>query len=151
MSNLTPYRHNNNNMPRTLSNLFDDNFFAPFFNMDDFFTRSAASFRVDVKDKGDHLEMEAELPGVPRENIEIAAEDGVLTIGADYSTEKKNEDKKEHYVYSERRSGHVRRSFNIDGIKEDAISAKYDNGVLYVNLPKETPEDAPKKRKIDIQ
>ena len=65
------------------------------------------------------------------------------------AAEKKKEEKK-NYVYSERRCGHVERSFNLDGIDENGIKADYDKGVLTINLPKLHEEPKPEAKKIAI-
>lgn len=147
MSFLMPYRKNNSALSAGNS-LFDDSFFAPFFDMGD--RMGSSAFRVDVKEKKDHYELQAELPGVPQDKIEIVTENGYLTISADMNSEKKEE--KDNYIYSERRSGHFQRSFNLEGIREEGITAKYENGVLKLELPKEAPvPEGGKQRRIDIQ
>lgn len=132
--------------PLTMASLFDDNFLRSFFNMSDFF--NAAAFRVDVKDKGDRYQIAAELPGVPRDQIELSVEDGVLTVAADMNVENKQEN--ENYIYSERRTGHFQRCFNLDGIQEDKITATYKDGVLTIDLPKQQPEPKKTQRRIQI-
>ncbi|MBQ3079267.1 MAG: Hsp20/alpha crystallin family protein [Clostridia bacterium] len=126
----------------TQSRLFDD-FMRPFFS-----SPVPASFRVDVKDLGDSYLMEAELPGVERDNVEIDLDDGVLTIRAEWNQEKKDENKQ--YLISERRYGKVERSFSVENIREDEIKAEYVNGILKLTLPKKTPESR-QLRKIEIQ
>lgn len=130
----------------TLSNFFDDRFFRSFFDMSD--CMSTVGFRVDVKEKPDHYAMEAELPGVKEENINLVVDEDVLTISADMNTHKQEE--KENYLYSERRSGHMERKFNLDGICQDTITAKFENGVLSITLPKAKPEAQKTARKIAI-
>ena len=144
---LTPYR-NHRHMTRfdPFEALMNDSFFRPFFEMGDMFASSA--FRVVVKDLSDHYLIEAELPGVNRDQIEITAEDGVLTIAADMNMEKKEE--KENYIYSERRMGRFQRSFNLEGIREEDIQASYENGVLKLTLPKEEISKAARSRRIEI-
>lgn len=139
---------------RSLSNrnavpsLWDDRFFNSFFDMGDMFGTSA--FRVDVRDNKDAYELSAELPGVKQEDIELTIDDGTLTIAANMNSEQKEE--RDHYVYSERRTGRFQRSFDLAGIKEDAVTAKYEDGVLKLTLPKEEPEAAPKTpRRIEIR
>ncbi len=139
---------------RSLSNrnavpsLWDDRFFNSFFDMGDMFGTSA--FRVDVRDSKDAYELSAELPGVKQEDIELTVDDGRLTIAANMNSEQKEE--RDHYVYSERRTGRFQRSFDLAGIKEDAVTAKYEDGVLKLTLPKEAPEAAPKTpRRIEIR
>lgn len=123
-------------------NLFGDRFFDHFFDTDTLFDQRA--FRVDVRKEPDAYELSAELPGMKQEQIEITAHEGVLTISANMNAQRKEE--KEGYVYSERRTGRFARSFNLEGVKEDAITARYEDGVLTLHLPKETPEQAQPRR-----
>ena len=95
-----------------------DSAFAPLFNdhfMREFFdVNTAPEMRVDVREKEDAFLLEADLPGVKKEDISLDVNDGVLTISADINQEKK--ETKEGYVCNERRCGHVERSFNLEGI-----------------------------------
>ena len=147
MTSLVPF-HGHRSMSRPVGGgIFDDPFFRSFFDMNDAF--STAAFRVDVKDKGDRFQLDAELPGVEPEKINLTVDNGVMTIAADMNEEKKEE--RENYVFNERRVGHFQRSFNLEGIAEEGISAEYKHGVLHVNLPKEKPEERKTQRKINIQ
>lgn len=115
-----------------------------FFNGSDGFT----NFRVDVKDKDDRYEVDADLPGLHREMIDVSYDDGILTISADMNEESKTE--KDNYVVNERRMGRVSRSFSVSDVKEDDITAEYKDGVLKVVLPK-NGEEKKKSKKIDIR
>lgn len=122
------------------------------FGMSDFFRTIfgdplEGTFRVDVHDEGDHYEVDAELPGLHREMINVEAHDGILMISADMDQETST--KKDDYVIRERRTGTVRRSFTIGDVKEDDITATYKDGVLKVILPKGQDNDT-KARKIQI-
>lgn len=124
--------------------------FAPFFN--DRFTREffapLPELRVDVREREDAYLLEADLPGMKKEDISLDVSDGVLTISADLHNEKKEE--KDGYVCSERRSGHVQRSFNLEDIDLSGIRADYHDGVLMVLLPKEKHEEKKNGFKIAI-
>ena len=72
----------------------------------------------------------------------------MLTIAADFNTNKA--DKKEAYLYSERRSGHMERSFNLEGIDQEHITADYVDGVLSVRLPKMHKAEEKNSRRIAI-
>jgi HSP20 family protein len=144
MYTIVPFRRRvNSELPAPF---LADRFFRSFFDMGDMV--GTAGFRVDVREDDNAYTLEAELPGVPKEKIELSVDDGVLTIRADLNVEKKEEGK--GYVYSERRSGHVERSFNLEGINADAIAADYKNGVLLVTLPKIQPEPKAEPKKIAI-
>ena len=140
MSTLIPYTRRNNDM--ISDPFFGDGFFGPFFMGRDF----QNSFRVSVKDAGNHYELDAELPGVQRDQLGIDVNDGVLTISAEWN---QTNESKDGYVMNERRYGKMQRSFNIDGVDESAITASYTDGVLRLNLPKRAQQ--PTGRRIEIQ
>lgn len=104
--------------------------------------------RVDVKDEGDHYLLEADMPGIKKEDVSIEVNDGVLTISA--QTKQSREEKKENYVFSERRSGSFSRSFTLNGIDEEKISAACEDGVLKLTLPK-LGEEVKTGRRIEVQ
>lgn len=132
MSSLIPYRFRPSGRPADVLSLFGEDLFRPFFMSGE---PMPQSFRVDVRDDGDHYVMEAELPGATRENIKVDVDDGVLTISAEWkSVEKQN--KTGDYLVNERRAGRVQRSFPLENVVEDKITAEYQNGVLKLTMPK---------------
>ncbi|MDD3335844.1 MAG: Hsp20/alpha crystallin family protein [Eubacteriales bacterium] len=140
MYTLVPFR-------RSVVNAIPSLFNEPF--MREFFTDSnSLSMNVDVQEKDDMFLLEADLPGVSKENIDLKVNDGMLTISADVNVEKKDE--KKGYVYSERRCGHCERSFNLEGIDVNSIKADYKNGVLMMQLPKIKEVEKPTAQKIVI-
>ncbi len=145
MFGLIPYTAKlaNREVPRNFLNPFSDDFFRAFFEGEP----ATRTLKVDVVDRGDHYELDADLPGVKKEDVRVSIEDGVLTLAAELNQEK--EEKDSNYVYRERRYGRMCRSFNLDGIREADISAEYKDGVLKLTLPKAT-EAAPSAREIAI-
>ena len=144
MYSMMPYRSHRLPQQRPRS-LFDDQFFRPFFEMNDWMG-NRMDFRVDIHDEENHYMLEAELPGVSKDQINLSVENDTLTISADMQSERKDE----KAYYSERRMGHVSRSFSLDNIDQDHITADYKNGILYVTLPKQEPVQAPGARRIAI-
>ena len=143
MFGLIPYTHNiTRRNDRDFLNPFSDDFMREFFG-----TISNVGFRVDVRDEGDHYTMEAELPGVKKEDVKVSVENGVMTITATTNTEGQHNN--DNYVYRERRYGSMQRAFSLEGIREDEIAGEYKDGVLTLNLPKLT-ENVPAKREITI-
>lgn len=131
-----------------------DDFFSPFlknFFNDDFFSTIndlQGSFKVDLKETDESYLVEADLPGIEKEAIDIEFNNNYLVISA-----KRNEsieDKKENYVRRQRRYGEFKRSFYIDNVDESKIDASFDHGVLKITLPK-LNKGNDKKRKIDIR
>lgn len=111
--------------------------------------RQVPAFRTDIRDQGDSYLLEADLPGFTKEDIDLHLQDGVLTITAKHQ-EETQEGEGGKYICRERRIGSFARSFDVSGIREEAISASYDNGVLKLVLPKQG-EEQPQSRKIAIQ
>lgn len=120
-------------MRRNPNWLFDDDFFRPFTNV--------APMHAGVRETETSYFFDAELPGFDPEEINVSVQDGVLTIAAEQA--KKSEDS----AYAARS---MHRSFTLNGIDEDAISAEYKNGVLHIALPKEKVPEAKAARKISI-
>ncbi|MBR0508948.1 MAG: Hsp20/alpha crystallin family protein [Clostridia bacterium] len=122
-------------------------FFSPF----DASRRGAlAPFRTDVRDADGEYVLEADLPGFAKEDINIDVEGDYLTIKAQRHSEHEDKDRKKNYVRCERSYGSYARSFDISGVDADKISAKYENGVLTLHLPKVEPA-APAARRLEIQ
>ena len=104
---------------------------------------------VDIREKGDHYEITAELPGVKKEDIHVTVHDGVLTLEAETEQEDK-EEKDGRLIRQERRYGRFLRSFNLGGdIHEDDISARFEDGVLTLRATK-LKEKPAGQRRIEI-
>ena len=146
MYNMIPFRmHRSLSRPTALMNsLFDDQFIRSFFNMNDMM--GGLGFRVDIRENDTNYLMEAELPGVDEKDIELSLENDTLTISANLNEERKDN----RNCYSERRYGHVSRAFNLEGIDQDNIVASHKNGILYITLPKQLPEEKKAARRISI-
>ncbi len=140
MYTMIPYRTRRDLNAGRTRDLFDDRFFRSFFDMNDWM--GSAGFRVDIHDNDDHYLLEAELPGVSEDQINLTIDDDTLTVSADMQSEKKDE----KAYYCERRAGHVSRSFNLEGIRQEDISAEYRNGILSVKLPKDAPAKKVERR-----
>jgi HSP20 family protein len=101
---------------------------------------------ADVWETEDEVVYAFDLPGIPEEHISVELEDDALTIAAERTREHQVEDGK--YFRFERRFGTFSRTIGLpQGVGEDAVSARYENGVLEVHVRK--PEQ-PKPRKISI-
>ncbi len=124
--------------------MFDmmDEMMRPFFQM------RAETFSGDVREGEEGFTVTADLPGVKKENINVDLQGDTLTLNADFGTEEKKENN--GFTHIERRSGKMSRSFNVKGIDKEAITAKYENGVLVLNLPK-MKKEMPETRKIMIE
>lgn len=112
-----------------------ENFIERVFNEDLFFIPVFGQpFRADVRETEKEYIVEAELPGLEKENINLTYEDGVLTISVKQETI--IDETRENFIRKERRSGSLERKFYLENVEEDKITATYKNGLLIVKLPK---------------
>ena len=131
-------------------NLFDD-FFDDLFDfpmLDDkamqkaqkkLYGRHAANMmKTDVQEHDDHYEVDIDLPGFKKDELSLELRDGYLVITAAKGLDKDEKEKKTgKFVRRERYAGSMSRSFYIgEDIKEEDIHAKYEGGVLKLNVPK---------------
>jgi len=151
MAGLIPYNRRNRGL---VDRGFGD--FSDFYNMmDDFFNDGWLSrrffprdtFKVDVQENESEYLIEAELPGVEREEINIVMNEGRMTISV--QREENIKEEKKNYVHRERRFSSMSRSLYLDDAKSTGIKAKLENGVLSIKVPKENKPN--KSVKIDIE
>ena len=109
-----------------------------------------AAFRTDVQETDDAYILETDLPGFKKEDIDVQIKEDVLTIKAERHAAHENKEEKNNYVRVERSCGSYSRSFEISGVDTDAITAKYEDGVLTLTLPKKAPE-TPEVKKLTIE
>ncbi|TYB32174.1 MAG: Hsp20/alpha crystallin family protein [Candidatus Mcinerneyibacterium aminivorans] len=137
-----------------------DDFFGSFFDemeklFEDFWGDSLIDtpstgtrrFSVDISEKDDSFIVEAELPGINEDDLEVKLERDILTISAEKEEENEEEDK--NYYRREIRSGRFERRFRLpDNIDKENIKADLKDGILKIDLPK--TEESKEVKKIDI-
>ena len=97
--------------------------------------------KTDVRETENGYELAVDLPGIKKEDVKAKLDDGYLTITASTSQNNDEKDKNGRYIRRERFSGSYSRSFYVgEGVKEEDIKAKFDNGVLTLDVPKVKPE-----------
>lgn len=128
MRNYLVKRNNEGNSLDFFDDAFDS-LFKPMFYEEKFNT-----MKTDIKEREDSYVMDVEIPGFDKKDVNISLKDGYLTITA----EKKEEDngKKENYVRRER-STSLSRSYYVGDVAKESVKAKYENGVLSIEIPKE--------------
>lgn len=139
MNNMFPSRRDFRDLRRQF---FDDTF--------DQVLGEAGNFKTDIIEDDKEYTVQAELPGMDKENIELDYHDNVLSISAKQESETNEEDKERNYIRRERSSRSFSRQFLISDVDEDNISARFNNGILEVKLPKKE-SDKPENKRIDIQ
>lgn len=132
MFGLVPFKFNNGENNRGLSindmfnDFFNDNMLSSF--------NSSENFKTDIKETPEKYIVHAELPGINKKDINIDYSNNYLNISANRNYE--NEEKKDNYIRRERSYGSVSRGFYINNVNKNLIKAKFDNGVLTIELPK---------------
>ena len=124
---------------------FDSSFFSTrhpiskFFDSMDFNSMSTKSFMsTDIMEKDGNYELVMDLPGFKKEDLKIELKDGHLEISASSNNEKEEKDNEGKYIRRERHSGSYARSFYVgENLKQEDIKAKFENGTLTLNFPKE--------------
>lgn len=98
---------------------------------------------IDVEEDKKSINITAEVPGISEKDLDVRIENNYLILSGEKKEEK--EEKKENYLFSERKFGSFYRSIALPrGINTDKIKAKYKKGVLKIEIPKEGTEE-PKK------
>ena len=133
------------NLQEEVNRLFTGNVGRSF--EDEGIARGSWSPSVDIYENKDQLVLEAELPGMKREDFELSVENNVITLRGERHFEKRDEADNYHRV--ERAYGSFTRSFTLPNtITGEGASADYRNGVLRVTLPK---REETKARRIEIK
>ena len=108
--------------------------------------------KTDVKETDNSYELDIDLPGFKKEDINVQLDNGYLTIAASKSLEKEDEHEKSHYIRQERYSGSMSRSFYVgNDVKQEEIHAKYEDGILKLAVPKKTAKAIDTNKYIQIE
>ncbi|MBN2796511.1 MAG: Hsp20 family protein [Clostridia bacterium] len=136
MFRLTPYNNRQvlkregrevNDFYNMIDSFFDESFW-PIRNL------QRDTFKIDVKDQENNYLIEADLPGVEKDDVKLEFSKGVLSISVERNEEKNKEE--ENYIHRERRCSSMMRSMQLRDIDESTIEAKLENGVLTIKAEK---------------
>ena len=157
MTRLIPFNRRNTNLTNAAG-------FNGFYNMlDDFFNDNLMpspnrnllndTFKLDIEERDNEYIIEAEVPGIKKEEIDLSIEDDNLCISLNRVEETNNDESNEkggkNYIHRERRTSSMSRRVRMANAKLDGITAKLDNGILSITIPKDIKESG--SRKIDIE
>ena len=135
-------------------NLFDDwmDFSFPDIDKTLYGKHAKNMMKTDVKETDQGYEVAIDLPGFKKDEIKLELNDGYLTISAARGLDKNEKDKENRYIRRERYAGSMSRSFYVgESLTEQDIHAKYENGILTLDVPKEDKKAVPEKRYIAIE
>ena len=138
-------------------NLFDDDWFD--FDRDfwgkknPLYGKNAKNImKTDIREHDTGYELDVDLPGFKKDEINIELENGYLTISAAKGLDKDEQDKKGKYIRKERYAGAMQRSFYVgDAVTEDDVKAKFEDGILKLSIPKKDAKEVETKKTIAIE
>ncbi len=147
MFGLTPFNDSvirSRNKEQSLSDFVDD-----FFGDDFFPVRNLRrdTFKVDVRDDEDKFIIEADMPGVKKEEIQIDYHEGLMSISINH--EETKEEKEKTYVHRERRRCSMSRNLNLGDLDFENIDASLKDGILHIIAPKAKVVEH--KKRIEIK
>lgn len=129
---------------------FEKNFFG---NKNPLYGKHAKNMmKTDVRETENGYEVDIDLPGFKKDEITAKLDNGYLTISASKGLDKDEKDKDGHYIRRERYAGSMSRSFYIgEGITENDVNAKYEDGILRLSIPKKESKKVEDKKYISIE
>ena len=139
--------------------LFDDFFNDPFGMMNvseghsPLYGKHAKNLmKTDIREKEDGYELAVDLPGFKKDEIKVQLKDGYLTLAAAKGLDKDEKDKEGNYIRRERYAGTLSRSFYVgNGVKNEDVHAKFENGVLRLSIPKKAAEEIEADKYVSIE
>lgn len=146
-----------------MPSIFGENLFDDFFD-DDFpmlrhegknplyGKRAKNLMKTDIRETEDTYELDIDLPGFKKDEISLDLKDGYLSISACKSLDKSEEDKKGKYIRQERYAGACSRSFYVgEQVKPEDVSAKFEDCILKISMPKMDKKELPRRSAIAIE
>ena len=107
--------------------------------------------KTDVKENENGYEVEMDLPGFKKEQLSVTLNNGYLTVCAAKGLDKDEKDKSGRLIRQERYAGSMQRSFYVgSGVTEQDITARFEDGVLHLNLPNKDSRRLPETHQILI-
>ncbi len=144
--------------------IFGENLFDDFFGRDfDLFPALSGSnplygkyaknlMKTDVRETEHTYELDIDLPGFKKDEVSVDLKDGYLTISAAKGLDKDESDKAGRYIRQERYAGTCSRSFYVgEGVEPSDVSAKFEDGILRLSLPKLEQKQLPKSTTVAIE
>ena len=136
-------------------NLFNDdwmNFGFPEVEKALYGKHASHEMKTDVRETDSGYEVDIDLPGFKKDEINIQLDNDYLSISAAKGLDKDEQDKEGKYIRKERYAGSMSRSFYVgNAITQDDIKAKYESGILRLSVPKKAAEEIEGAKRIAIE
>ena len=136
-------------------NLFNDdwmNFGFPEVEKALYGKHASHEMKTDVRETDSGYEVDIDLPGFKKDEINVQLDNGYLTISAAKGLDKDEQDKKGKYIRKERYAGAMQRSFYVgDAVTQEDVKAKFEDGILRLSIPKKDAKAVETKKTIAIE
>ena len=108
--------------------------------------------KTDVKETDSGYEVDIDLPGFKKDEINVQLDNGYLSISAAKGLDKEEKNKEGKYIRKERYAGAMSRSFYVgDALTQEDIKAKYESGILRLSIPKKEAKQVEATKRIAIE
>ena len=108
--------------------------------------------KTDIREHDQGYELDVDLPGFKKDEINVELENGYLTISAAKGLDKDEQDKQGKYIRRERYAGTMQRSFYVgDAVTQEDIKARFEDGILRLSIPKKDAKAVETKKTIAIE
>ena len=141
--------------------IFGESLFDDFFRFPDFGSEvgkklygkhAAQIMKTDVREHDDRYQILVDLPGFKKDQITLELRDGYLTVSAAKGLDRGEQSQEGRLIRQERYAGAMQRSFYVgETLTEADIKAKFEDGVLCIEVPKAEPKEPPQQRLIAIE
>ena len=107
--------------------------------------------KTDVRETDNSYELDVDLPGFKKDEVHVDLKNGCLTISAEKGLDKDESDKKGKYIRQERYAGACSRTFYVgEDVEPEDVTAKFENGILQLSIPKAAKKQLPKNTSVTI-
>ena len=136
-------------------NLFNDdwmNFGFPEVDKALYGKHASHEMKTDVKETDSGYEVDIDLPGFKKDEINVQLDNGYLSISSAKGLDKEEKNKEGKYIRKERYAGAMSRSFYVgDALTQEDIKAKYESGILRLSIPKKEAKQVEATKRIAIE
>ena len=136
-------------------NLYNDdwmNFGFPAVDKALYGKHASHEMKTDVKETDSGYEVDIDLPGFKKDEINVQLDNGYLSISAAKGLDKEEKNKEGKYIRKERYAGAMSRSFYVgDALTQEDIKAKYESGILRLSIPKKEAKQVEATKRIAIE
>ncbi len=144
-----------------LPSIFGENLFDDMFDMDAMFNNRHSELfgkhaknlmKTDIRETENTYELDIDLPGFKKDDVQIELQNGYLTISAAKGVDKDEQDKKGRYIRQERYAGAMSRSFYVgENVTIEDMHARFESGILQISVPKNVQKQLPKRNILEIE